>query len=66
VGLGVFFQKSPKPARRQRVKEKITSKNAKRASHSRNANKTAILLRSNYVFIVGQIFSGANFANVYQ
>jgi len=33
--------------------EKITSKNTKRALRNRNANKTTVLLRSNYVFIVG-------------
>jgi len=34
--------------------EKITSKNTKRASRIRNANKTTVFLRrSNYAFIVG-------------
>jgi len=34
--------------------EKITPKNSKRALRNKNANKTtALLRRSNYVFIVG-------------
>jgi len=33
--------------------ENITSKNIKPILRNRNANKTAVLFRSNYVFIVG-------------
>jgi len=33
--------------------KKIASKNIKRALRNRNANKIAVLFRSNYVFIVG-------------
>jgi len=37
----------------ENLNEKIAFKNIKRALRNRNANKTAELFRSNYVFIVG-------------
>ena len=37
----------------ENLNEKIASKNIKRALRNRNANKTAELFRSNFVFIVG-------------